>query len=54
MDTLRKIKNQVNAMFISRMENNLKVFVTTIHLKEMVSLKQLMAMRLKVFGKIMY
>lgn len=54
MDSLKRIKNQVNAIFTLLMENNFKVFVKTILLMEMESLKPFKGMKLRVFGEIMF
>ena len=54
MDSLKRIKNQVNAIFTLLMENNFKVFVKTILLMETENLKPFKEMKLKVFGEIMF
>ena len=54
MDTLKRIRNQVNVIFTLLMENNFKVFVKTILLMEMESLKPFKGMKLRVFGGTMF
>jgi hypothetical protein len=54
MGTLRKIKSQANAVFISQMENSSKDFARTIHFKEMAGLRPSMETRLKEYGETMF
>ncbi len=48
------IKKQENVIFISQMDKSFKDIVIIIQLKEMELLRQLMAIILMEFGKIMY
>ncbi len=48
------IKKQENVIFISQMGKSFKDIVIIIQLKEMERLRQLMAIILMEFGKIMY
>jgi hypothetical protein len=53
-DILKMIKKQENVIFISQMDKSFKDIVIIIQLKEMELLRQLMAIILMEFGKIMY
>jgi hypothetical protein len=53
-DISKMIKKQENVIFISQMGKSFKDIVIIIQLKEMERLRQLMAIILMEFGKIMY